>query len=140
MIELQTFGHAGLTSGEGGDANALLAQPKRCSLFCYLALPKPGTLHRRDTLLGVFWPESDQEHARMDLPQALRFIRRPRSSATRRIRVNVRAGSFVERLESTRAVALPAVRSDTNAAPHVRTVPGFSSPEFSLSLGIVVGG
>ena len=75
MIELRTFQHVGLTGDEGVDASALLAQPKRFGLFCYLALPQPGTLHRRDTLLGVFWPETDQAHARMDLRQALSFIR-----------------------------------------------------------------
>ena len=76
MIELRTFGNIELAAGEGGAGDALLAQPKRFALFCYLALPKPGTLHRRDTLLGVFWPEADQEQARMDLRQALAFIRR----------------------------------------------------------------
>jgi DNA-binding SARP family transcriptional activator len=76
MIELRTLGHVRLTGGEGTDPDALLAQPKRFALFCYLALPKPGTLRRRDTLLGVFWPASDQKHARMDLRQALAFIRR----------------------------------------------------------------
>jgi DNA-binding SARP family transcriptional activator len=75
LIELRTFGHVGLTPGEGGDADALVAQPKRFALFCYLAFPKPGILHRRDTLLGLFWPNVDQEHARMDLRQSLIFIR-----------------------------------------------------------------
>jgi len=76
MIELRTFGHTELTAGEDGDADALIAQSKRFALFCYLALPKPGILHRRDTLLGVFWPETDQEHSRLDLRQALAFIRK----------------------------------------------------------------
>ncbi len=76
VIEARTFGYVELNAGESGDAKALLAQSKRFALFCYLALPKPGTLHRRDVLLGLFWPESDQEHGRADLRQALRFIRR----------------------------------------------------------------
>jgi DNA-binding SARP family transcriptional activator len=76
MLQLRTLGGIELTVGEGRDADALLSQPKRLALFCYLALPKPGTLHRRDTLLGLFWPEIDENHARMDLRQALSFIRR----------------------------------------------------------------
>jgi serine/threonine-protein kinase len=75
MIELRTLGHLELTADDGSDAATLVAQPKRFALLCYLAIPKPGTLHRRDTLLGLFWPEVDHEHARMDLRQALHFIR-----------------------------------------------------------------
>jgi DNA-binding SARP family transcriptional activator len=32
--------------------------------------------HRRDTLLGLFWPELDEAHARSALSQAIRFLRR----------------------------------------------------------------
>jgi len=75
-IELHVFGHVDLTSSNGGDPDALVAQPKRFALLCYLAIPKPGTMFRRDTLLGVFWPEGDFDRARTALRQALARIRR----------------------------------------------------------------
>ena len=74
-VEFSAFGNVDLTAVDGGCADALLAQPKRFALVCYLAIPKPGTMIRRDTLLGVFWPDGDQEHTRMALRQALKFIR-----------------------------------------------------------------
>ncbi len=54
----------------------VLAQPKRAALLVYLALATPRGPHRRDTLLAVFWPEQDAEHARNALSQAVHFLRR----------------------------------------------------------------
>jgi len=76
MIRLRALGQIELYADDGGDADALVAQPKRFALLCYLAVPKPGILFRRDTLLGVFWPEGDTEHSRTALRQALAHIRR----------------------------------------------------------------
>ena len=78
MIRLSTLGNIELSSdGDGGgDADALIAQPKRFALLCYLAIPKPGAMFRRDTLLGVFWPDGDSEHTRTALRQALAHIRK----------------------------------------------------------------
>ena len=76
MIELRTFDTVELTAGTDGNADALLSQPKRFALFCFLAIPNPGTMYRRDTLLGLFWPEGDSEHTRMALRQALARIRK----------------------------------------------------------------
>ncbi len=75
LIELRTLGPAEINAGKDRDPGPLLAQPKRFAVLCYLAMPKPGTLHRRDALLGVFWPETDQDHSRMAL-LSRRFIRR----------------------------------------------------------------
>jgi len=76
LIEIRTFGPGEIRADDGHDPDPLLAQPKRLAVLCYLALPKPGSMHRRDTLLGIFWPEVDQEHSRMALRQALSHIRR----------------------------------------------------------------
>jgi DNA-binding SARP family transcriptional activator len=76
LIELRTFENVELTSGADGNATALVAQPKRFSLLCYLAIPKPGMMYRRDALLGIFWPEGDSERTRMALRQALAHIRK----------------------------------------------------------------
>ena len=76
MIRLRTFGHAAITTSDGSDGDVLVSNSKRFALFCFLALPEPGATHRRDTLLGVFWPELDQDRARANLRQSLAFIRR----------------------------------------------------------------
>lgn len=44
-------------------------------LLAYLATPIPGTWHRRDTLLSLFWPEFDTSHARTSLRNALYVLR-----------------------------------------------------------------
>jgi DNA-binding SARP family transcriptional activator len=57
---------------------ALLSQPKRLALACYLAAPPPHggrCYHRKDTLVGMFWPELDQQHARAALRNTLYFLR-----------------------------------------------------------------
>jgi len=61
-------------SGRAG-AEALLAQPKRAALLFYLAIARPAGHHRRDSLVTMFWPEHDQEHARSALRKAVYAIR-----------------------------------------------------------------
>ena len=76
MIKLHTLGRLSLTGPDGHEILSVLAQPKRVAVLTYLALATPRGFHRRDTLLGLFWPELDQEHARGALNQALSFLRR----------------------------------------------------------------
>jgi len=52
-----------------------LAHGKRVALLSYLAVARPRGFHRRDTLIGLFWPEVDQSHARAALRQAVHFLR-----------------------------------------------------------------
>ena len=62
--------------GVGGhELKSVLAQPKRVALLAYLAAATPKRLHRRDSLVALFWPELDQEHARAALRQALHGLR-----------------------------------------------------------------
>nr|MBA2670938.1 winged helix-turn-helix domain-containing protein [Gemmatimonadota bacterium] len=72
---LQTLGSLDLVGSDGGEIRSVLAQPKRLALLSYLAL-SPGSFHRRDKLLPLFWPESDEEHARASLRQAVAYLRR----------------------------------------------------------------
>jgi DNA-binding SARP family transcriptional activator/predicted Ser/Thr protein kinase len=58
------------------NATHLSLQPKRLGLLAYLAAITPRGARRRDTLLGVFWPEQDRDGARGALRQALRGLRR----------------------------------------------------------------
>lgn len=75
LIELLTLGAIGLKDVDAGEMAALLAQPKRIALLAFLALAQPRGLHRRSTLLALFWPEKDEQHARWSLNQALRSLR-----------------------------------------------------------------
>lgn len=76
MIRLRTLGALDLRGSDGQELRAVLAQPKRAALLVYLALATPRGFHRRDTLVALFWPELDEEHARNALSQAVHFLRR----------------------------------------------------------------
>lgn len=76
MFLLRTLGGLELLrTGDGGD-HAIAMQAKRLALLAHLAALPPGTFRRRDTVLLLFWPDLDQEHARGALRQALHFLRK----------------------------------------------------------------
>src|SRR6266446_9929092 len=75
MIELRMLGRLSLTGADVREVRALLGQPRRLALLAYLAAASPPGFHRRDTVLALFWPELDQEHARAALRQALHVLR-----------------------------------------------------------------
>lgn len=75
MVELHVLGSVQLLR-DGREAWGLIAQPKRLALLVSLALaPAPG-FRRRDSLIGLFWPELEECHARAALRQAVHVIRR----------------------------------------------------------------
>ena len=76
MKSLQLLGGLALRLEDPVEAEALLAQPKRVALLVYLALEAPGTWHRRDRIVGLLWPDADQERARNSLRQSLHRLRR----------------------------------------------------------------
>jgi DNA-binding SARP family transcriptional activator/TolB-like protein len=76
MIVLHLLGGVALRGVDTPAAQALLRQPKRLALLAYLALTSSEVFHRRDTLLALFWPESDRERANLSLRQALHVLRR----------------------------------------------------------------
>ena len=76
MIRLHTLGPLDLRGSDGQELRAILAQPKRIALLAYLALARPPGFQRRDTLLTLFWPEHDAEHARNSLSQSIHVLRR----------------------------------------------------------------
>ncbi|HEY5062628.1 MAG TPA: hypothetical protein VII52_13900, partial [Gemmatimonadaceae bacterium] len=75
MIELRTLGLLELRGADGDELRPVLRQPKRLALLVYLAANTPLRYHRRDALIGMFWPELDAEHARAALRRALYFLR-----------------------------------------------------------------
>jgi tetratricopeptide (TPR) repeat protein len=76
MLELRTLGAVDLRIAGGAELRAVVQQPKRFALLAYLAIAAPGRYVRRDTLLALFWPELDAEHARGALRRSLHFLRR----------------------------------------------------------------
>ncbi|HYS19624.1 MAG TPA: BTAD domain-containing putative transcriptional regulator [Gemmatimonadales bacterium] len=75
MVEFRLLGTLSLVTADGREAGSLLTQPRRLALLAYLAAATPQGPHRRDTLLALFWPELDQEHARAALRQSLHVLR-----------------------------------------------------------------
>jgi DNA-binding SARP family transcriptional activator len=75
VIRLHTLGVLDLRDANGREIGAVLRQPKRLALLAYLCVSSPRRFHRRDSLLALFWPDLDQEHARAALRRALYFLR-----------------------------------------------------------------
>jgi DNA-binding SARP family transcriptional activator/TolB-like protein len=69
------FGTLELIVGDDAEQCVVPLQPKRAAVLAYLAAARPGPLHRRDTLLSLFWPESTDEHARNALSKTLHYLR-----------------------------------------------------------------
>ena len=81
MIRLWTLGSLDLRDGDDREIRPILSQPKRLALLAYLAISGSREFHRRDELLGVFWPEQDQERARAALSRAIYYLRQSLGSS-----------------------------------------------------------
>src|SRR5690606_20414992 len=75
---------------------AVLQQPKRLALLAFLAAARPRGAHRRDTLTGMVWGESDDVSARRSLSQGIYFLRQ-------KIHPDLFAGRFAEEVELQRS-------------------------------------
>ncbi len=71
---LSLFGSIDLR-GPRGAVGELLVQSKAIALLAYLAVPTMGRFVRRDTLVGLLWPELDQGRARKALRQTILAVR-----------------------------------------------------------------
>jgi len=76
MIMLRTLGTVDLRGKDGCRIESALHHSKCLSLLVYLCASHPPKLHRRDTLVALFWPELDDAHARGALRQELTRMRR----------------------------------------------------------------
>ncbi|CAN5866996.1 hypothetical protein BH23GEM9_BH23GEM9_10750 [soil metagenome] len=76
MVRLRILGQAELSGADGAPLATASSQPKLLALLFYLALARRAGPARRDTLLGMFWPELDTRAARHALSQALTRLRR----------------------------------------------------------------
>jgi DNA-binding SARP family transcriptional activator/Tol biopolymer transport system component len=75
VFELRILGPFQLTAPDGRTVEPLVRQSKRTALLAYLAAATPHGAQRRDKLLALFWPESDESRARAALNQALYVLR-----------------------------------------------------------------
>jgi DNA-binding SARP family transcriptional activator len=75
VIRLHLLGAQSIDAGGGAVPRSPFSQPRRAALLAYLVLRTRRGPQRRDTLLGVFWPESDTSHGRNALRNALHFLR-----------------------------------------------------------------
>jgi serine/threonine-protein kinase len=76
---LSLLGSIDLRGPDAAGAERVLVQPKHVALLAYLAMEGTGAaarrFHRRDHLIGLFWPELDQEHARASLRRVVHYVR-----------------------------------------------------------------
>jgi serine/threonine-protein kinase len=76
MHRLYLLGGIDLRADPGDeDASAVVAQSKTVATLAYLSLSPRGRHQRRDRIVGLLWPELDQEHARAALRKALHVLR-----------------------------------------------------------------
>ena len=73
-FSLILFGGVSLR-GRDGDVHQLLVNKKAVALIAYLSLPTVGRFVRRDTLIGLLWPELEQSRARTALRKTAHAIR-----------------------------------------------------------------
>lgn len=74
VIRLSTLNEIDCRLADGERADSVLQQPGRFALLVYLAMAG-GRAVRRDTLLGLFWPDSPEDRARHRLSQAVYHLR-----------------------------------------------------------------
>ena len=143
MQRLRMLGGIELTGSDGAEVDALLRQPKSVALLAYLAMPRPGTWHRRDLLLATFWPDLSQARARTALRSALHLLRRHLDDGTIRTRGDDEVALDPERLMTDVAAMLDdiAAQERARALAHYRgaLLPGLyisDAPEFERWLEV----
>ncbi|MEN8145466.1 MAG: protein kinase [Gemmatimonadota bacterium] len=75
-FRLDLLGSLDLSATDGGRVLSIVAQPKRVALLAYLAIGADREFKRRDSIIGVFWPDFEDEKARHALRQAVYVLRR----------------------------------------------------------------
>jgi DNA-binding SARP family transcriptional activator len=76
MLVVRVLGPLDILHDARGSLATVLAQPRRSALLAFLVVEGGAGFVRRDTLLALFWPESDEARGRAALRQALAFLRR----------------------------------------------------------------
>src|SRR5215467_2746880 len=74
-FELKTFGGLALFDAGGAADPSLASRPRKLAVLSWLAL-RPRRSATRDSIVGVFWPERDEQRAFNSLSDALSHLRR----------------------------------------------------------------
>ena len=75
LVRLLVLGPLDVRDPQGREVRPVLTQSKRLALLSYLALAGRDRFRRRDTVVGLFWPEAEQRAARASRRQALSWLR-----------------------------------------------------------------
>jgi len=75
VIHLFVLGPLDIRDEAGSVLDDVPSQPKRAAVLAFLAAATPRGYHRRDTLLGLFWPDLEQQRARRSLNTAISYLR-----------------------------------------------------------------
>ncbi len=75
-LSLKLLGRLDLEATGKTDVRSILSQPKRVALLVMLACASRRGLVRRDSLIGLLWPELDQDRGRHALRQSLYVLRK----------------------------------------------------------------
>ncbi|MEN8376487.1 MAG: BTAD domain-containing putative transcriptional regulator [Gemmatimonadota bacterium] len=73
MLRLLTLGGLSLADASGREAVAILRRPKRLAFVCLVGASRDWV--SRDQILGMLWPDLDEDHARHALRQTLYEVR-----------------------------------------------------------------
>lgn len=76
QLSLRLLGGLELEATDGTRVSSILSQPKRVALLVLLACGSGNGLLRRDSLIGLLWPELDQDRGRHALRQSLYVLRK----------------------------------------------------------------
>jgi DNA-binding SARP family transcriptional activator/tRNA A-37 threonylcarbamoyl transferase component Bud32 len=76
QLSLRLLGGLELEATDGRKVSSILSQPKRVALLVLLACGSERGLLRRDRLIGLLWPELDQDRGRHALRQSLYVLRK----------------------------------------------------------------
>ena len=140
---LRVLGALGLEGKKGPDAAPILRQPKRVALLAYLAMGPEGSFRRRDSLIGLFWPEADPDSARHSLRQALYVLRKEVGSEALQTRGDEEVGTdpAVLACDAARFEILARSGNAAEAMEHYGgdLLPGFyvdDAPEFERWLDV----
>ncbi len=76
MPQLRTLGSVAVVDQTANGEHHFDVQQKRLALLVFIARGGRGQFVRRDALVAHFWPDSDEQHARGVLRQALTAFRK----------------------------------------------------------------
>src|SRR3954469_21091088 len=74
-FELKTFGGLALLDPAGASDSSLASRPRKLAVLSWLLL-RPRRTATRDTIVGVFWAERDEQRALNSLSDAVSHLRR----------------------------------------------------------------